>query len=138
MLRLPPYHCQYYAIELAWGLMKRDYDKHIKEYGEFTEEKCLNVWSQAIQRVTPAVWKRIVDKVDRLIVSDWKTEGSLLDSDKTDYSALAFSIESSSESEFDFLEYNKDVDDPIRVELSSRTASACPSPPPPCLSLIHI
>ncbi|RZB58837.1 DDE 3 domain containing protein, partial [Asbolus verrucosus] len=30
VLRLPPYHCQYNPIEMAWGFCKSYYNKHIK------------------------------------------------------------------------------------------------------------
>ncbi|RZB39844.1 DDE 3 domain containing protein, partial [Asbolus verrucosus] len=29
VLRLPPYHCQYNPIEMAWGFCKSHYNKHI-------------------------------------------------------------------------------------------------------------
>jgi len=110
VLRLPPYHCQYNPIELIWGLMKRDYDKHISEYGRFTEEKCRAKWLDCIQKITPQIWRNVIAKVDRLIARDWKRiVGS--DTDHTDYSGLIFDVGSSSDDET----RSEEEDDPLPV-----------------------
>jgi transposase len=45
VLRLPPYHCQYNPIELAWGLSKNYYNKHINEQPS-SRNKVADLWSK--------------------------------------------------------------------------------------------
>jgi len=100
VLRLPPYHCQYNPIELVWGIMKRHHDKHIGKYGDFTEEKCFRKWEDAMGKITPAVWKSAVEKIQRLIEEDYRREAT--DSmDKTDYGGLVLNVGISSDEESD-------------------------------------
>jgi len=118
VLRLPPYHCQYNPIELVWGIMKRHYDKHIGEYGDFTEEKCLRKWEDAMGKITPAVWKSAVEKIQRLIAEDYRREAN--DSmDKTDYGGLVLNVGMSSDEDEE-----SDVDDTPMPEPSRRPVLA--------------
>jgi hypothetical protein len=45
VLRLPPYHCQYNPIELAWELSKNYYNKHINEQPS-SRNKVADLWSK--------------------------------------------------------------------------------------------
>ncbi|KAE8748839.1 hypothetical protein FOCC_FOCC004433, partial [Frankliniella occidentalis] len=118
VLRLPPYHCQYNPIELIWALLKRHYDKHILEYGEFTEEKCLEKWHAAIESVTPEIWGKVVNKIDKLVRQDWELFSGIDKVDCTDYSKMKFPVNGdSSDSDSEYGDYNvdedeEDVDDP--------------------------
>ncbi|XP_044015782.1 sentrin-specific protease 5-like [Aphidius gifuensis] len=68
ILRLPPYHCKYNPIEMAWEIAKRHFDKHIGIFHKYSDENVKKVWAEALNQVTPEVWKKICAKVDRKIV----------------------------------------------------------------------
>jgi len=78
--------------------MKRHYDKNINDYGVFSEEKCQRKWEEAIDMVTPSIWRSVVQKIDRLIARDWKKEVNE-DSDRTVYAGMVFSVGVSSDEE---------------------------------------
>ncbi len=86
ILRLPPYHCHWNAIELAWGLVRRFYDKHIDEAGSYKEENAMRVWVEALASVTPEVWAKITAKVEKKNLEDYEvalkadTEVKIIDS----------------------------------------------------------
>jgi len=128
VLRLPPYHCQYNPIELAWGIMKRHYDKHTSEassaLGEYSDEKCLNLWTATLDLLTPEVWKKLADKVDRMILADWEDIRKHRDCDKTDYETLVINPNDSSDSEF---EEDEDFYDP-RTTASNSTFTCIQTP----------
>lgn len=126
VLRLPPYHCQYNPIEMIWGLMKRYYDKHILEYGEFCEEKCLKIWNDAINSITPQVWQKVVGKVDHLITSDWELISRNDDCDRTDYSQFKFSVSDSDDDEFEdcYNSSSSEIDDPQPIFTTTPKAPA--------------
>lgn len=67
ILRLPPYHCFYNAIEMSWGIAKRFYDKNIGYKHKYNDERTKTLWQQGLDQVTPAIWNRMCDKVDRKI-----------------------------------------------------------------------
>ena len=122
VLRLPPYHCQYNPIELVWGIMKRHYDKHIGEYGDFTPEKCYRKWEEFIGKITPTIWRSVIE-INRLIMKDYKGE---VGDNQTDYSTLKFSVGDSSDSEDDGGFEDGDSEDKLREgrQRSSHTSSS--------------
>lgn len=66
ILRLPPYHCQFNAIELIWGVSKNYYDRHIGRDG-YGDENVLNMWQESLNEATPEVWKKSIIKTNSLI-----------------------------------------------------------------------
>jgi transposase len=73
VLRLPPYHCQLNPIEMVWGIAKNYYDKNIIKYSG-KDEEVLNVWTEALNQITPEVWSNCVCHVEKLIVEAYKKE----------------------------------------------------------------
>ncbi|XP_050306286.1 uncharacterized protein LOC126743300 [Anthonomus grandis grandis] len=54
VLRLPPYHCQFNAIEMIWADTKYNYNTHIGGVGH-TDENVLEMWQKALEKCTPEV-----------------------------------------------------------------------------------
>ena len=74
VLRLPPYNCQYNAIELAWGSLKTYYNKNIGRCTSTSSklEKVKELWLQAIDKFTPQMWFNSVRHCEEIIKNDWK------------------------------------------------------------------
>jgi transposase len=70
VLRLPPYHCQYNPIEMAWGFCKGFYNKHINSQPP-SKDKVANLWRQALSKCTPDMWKNYSAHCEKLISDDW-------------------------------------------------------------------
>jgi transposase len=71
--RLPPYHCQFNPIEMVWGIAKNYYDKNIIKYSGRNEEM-LNVWTEALNQITPEIWSNCICHVEKLIAGAYKKE----------------------------------------------------------------
>lgn len=71
VLRLPPYHCQYNPIEMAWGQCKGFYNKHINSQPS-SKDKVANLWREALLKCTPDMWQNYCNHCEKLILSDWK------------------------------------------------------------------
>ncbi|GBP94823.1 hypothetical protein EVAR_91221_1 [Eumeta japonica] len=98
VLRLPPYHCQYNAIELIWAQIKGHAARN-NTSPPFAGNSMLALLQDAINNVQPEDWSKIVNKTERDIMSDWDRdihidnimESSLIisvtdsDDDVTDY-----------------------------------------------------
>lgn len=74
LLRLPPYHLFYNAIELVWGITKRYYDKHVGRDNDFSEESTFKIWDEALAQVTPEIWSDCVAHVEKRILEDYEKE----------------------------------------------------------------
>lgn len=72
VLRLPPYHCEFNAIELVWGICKNYYDKHACQ--TTNEESILNLWSEALKQTGPETWSKCIDHVEQLIQDTFESE----------------------------------------------------------------
>lgn len=70
VLRIPPYHCQYNAIELIWAQVK-GYAARINTTSPFTANKMLELLKNACENVPPHNWASVVDKTKKEIMSDW-------------------------------------------------------------------
>lgn len=101
VLRLPPYHCQYNAIELIWAQVKglcfyitffNKLKLIIKIYclilfiwlpghaarhntlPPFTANKMLGLLNNACKHVTADDWKKVVGKIKKTIEEDWERD----------------------------------------------------------------
>jgi hypothetical protein len=72
ILRLPPYNCQYNAIELAWGFLKSFYNKHIPSCAEAKGRRVKQMWQKAIDHFTPEMWHNSVRHCEDIIREDWR------------------------------------------------------------------
>ncbi|XP_072400623.1 uncharacterized protein [Diabrotica undecimpunctata] len=73
VLRLPPYHCHFNAIEMVWSLTKRFYDQHI-----LGNKNVLEVWATAINNVTREQWKNYVRHTHKIIIESYEKEKVVL------------------------------------------------------------
>ncbi|GBP59749.1 Dedicator of cytokinesis protein 9 [Eumeta japonica] len=70
VLRLPPYHCQYNAIELIWAQIKGHAARN-NTSPPFTANSMLALLQEAINNVQPEDCSKVVNKTERDIMSDW-------------------------------------------------------------------
>jgi len=89
VLRLPPYHCQFNAIEMVWSQAKRYYDKHISH----TKEPLL-CWKAALDNVTQEDWSSYVSHTDMVIKKSWDQEKLIV----ADQQPFIINVDSGSES----------------------------------------
>lgn len=71
---LPPYHAIYNPIELVWGLVKRYFDAHVGRDNDYSHKAMIKFFHEALDTVTPAVWARICDKVEKRIFDAYDAE----------------------------------------------------------------
>jgi len=78
VLRLPPYHCEFNAIEMIWAEAKSYYNKHIGEDG-FGDQKVINTWEKALKKCTPEAWAAKIRHTDK-IITEWYKRELIIDS----------------------------------------------------------
>jgi transposase len=72
ILRLPPYHCQYNAIEMVWSALKG----YVKDRNTTFKLKDIEkLFMEAVSAVTPEKWASYVRHVKKIVDDDWKSEG---------------------------------------------------------------
>jgi hypothetical protein len=69
VLRLPPYHCQYNPIEMAWGFCKSYYNKHITSRPS-SKDRVTNLWLESISKCTPEMWQNFCRHCKELVSAD--------------------------------------------------------------------
>ncbi|XP_044583010.1 uncharacterized protein LOC123264031 [Cotesia glomerata] len=72
ILKSPPYCFFYNPIELVWGNCKRYYDAHLAPGGDYSDKMVIQVWNEALARITPEIWSKYVDHTEKKILSDYK------------------------------------------------------------------
>lgn len=72
VLRLPPYHCQFNAIELIWAGAKREYDNRVGDGLKNSEVQM--VWECALNQINEEYWRKSVAHTDELIKNWWSRE----------------------------------------------------------------
>ncbi|KAJ3662082.1 hypothetical protein Zmor_006445 [Zophobas morio] len=77
VLRLPPYHCQYNPIELAWAHCKGFYNKYIHENSN-DKDRVSHLWIEALDHFTPQMWQNSIHHCEKLIQADWRKEMGIL------------------------------------------------------------
>lgn len=80
VLRLPPYHCVFNPIELVWGITKNYYNRHMGRDGN-TQDACLKMWQEALETVTPEMWKNSIRHTED-IINDWYNREQVMDRDE--------------------------------------------------------
>lgn len=77
VIRLPPYHCHYNAIELIWAQVK---GYVARENKKFTVSEVEKLTIQGLEKVTEMDWRAVVMHTKKVIDEAWKNEGLLEDS----------------------------------------------------------
>lgn len=72
VIRLPPYHCHFNAIELIWAQVKNDVAANNRFFTITEVERLL---SEALCRVSAENWKKVVNHTKLLINDAWEKEG---------------------------------------------------------------
>lgn len=93
VLRLPPYHCDFNAIEMVWAEAKDFYNKHIGAEGH-CEQEVKELWRKALEKVTPEAWSKKVQHTDK-IIQDWYQRERFVD----DINEVVINMESDSDEE---------------------------------------
>lgn len=72
VIRIPPYHCQYNAIEMIWANVKGYVAANNKFQGLKVVEKLLR---EGIEHITRETWISVVEHTRKLCEDDWVKEG---------------------------------------------------------------
>jgi transposase len=72
VIRLPPYHCQFNAIELIWANVK---GKVADRNKLFTVTEVERLLVEAVNEITPEDWRKAVGHTKKVIDEAFKTEG---------------------------------------------------------------
>lgn len=104
VLRLPPYHCQFNAIELIWAGAKSFYEKHVGDGLKSSQVEI--VWQDSLDHITQEYWKKSVEHTEKLI-RDWWDREQVLDVEVAPMIIAPFEDDSDDE---DFSEFISDDD----------------------------
>lgn len=75
VLRLPPYHCQFNAIELIWAGAKSYYEKNCGD--GLNAKQVEEVWEKAVEHITEDYWRKAVEHTEKIILDWWNREKML-------------------------------------------------------------
>ncbi|XP_031357316.1 uncharacterized protein LOC116181178 [Photinus pyralis] len=70
ILRLPPYHCQFNAIEMVWSQCKQKYDQYIANF-KGSPQEVLATWERVIGEISRDNWEKYVNHMDKVIQEAW-------------------------------------------------------------------
>lgn len=73
VIRLPPYHCQYNAIELIWAQIKGHAARNNTE-PPFSTAKMMTLLQTACAEVTTEDWRKVVEKTKKIILQDFERD----------------------------------------------------------------
>ncbi|XP_045510272.1 uncharacterized protein LOC123705516 [Colias croceus] len=73
VIRLPPYHCQYNAIELIWAQIKGHAARNNTE-SPFSTAKMMTLLETACAEITKEDWKKVVEKTKKIILHDFERD----------------------------------------------------------------
>lgn len=76
VLRLPPYHCQFNAIELIWVNCKKYYNQHIGRDG-YSHKSVIDMWNEALNHCDSKIWENCVRHTED-IIKEWHNRDILL------------------------------------------------------------
>jgi transposase len=72
IIRLPPYHCQYNAIEMVWAYIK----SYVKERNHtFKMKDVETLFAEGVAAVTPELWSKYANHAKKIMNEEWKNEG---------------------------------------------------------------
>ena len=92
VIRLPPYHCHFNAIELIWARVK----KYVATNNtQFTMTEIEKLTTKGIQMITGEDWKKVVEHTKSIIEDAWKNEDTM----EQQVEDLIISLNCSSDSE---------------------------------------
>ncbi|XP_072392394.1 uncharacterized protein [Diabrotica undecimpunctata] len=95
VLRLPPYHCEFNAIELIWANCKSYYNKHIGRDG-YSDSAVIKMWKEALNQCNGDIWEKCVRHTHEIIQKWYIQEQNIVD---IDIQPIIINPEDSSDSE---------------------------------------
>ncbi|PSN42730.1 hypothetical protein C0J52_13606 [Blattella germanica] len=122
VVRLPPYHCDFNAIELIWAQIKADVAKHNLS---FKSGNVKTLFETAVSKVTMENWKSACDHVKSVEKFYWEKDG-LVD-EVVD--RLCINLEDSDNDEEE--EDRSEEGNSATALSSSNIPGICPLPPSP-------
>ncbi|KAE8741286.1 hypothetical protein FOCC_FOCC013208 [Frankliniella occidentalis] len=72
VIRLPPYHCHFNPIELAWAQVKFYVKEHNQARNLTTVQQ---LFEEGVNSVTPSAWAKLVDHVKQAVIKQWEDDG---------------------------------------------------------------
>lgn len=73
IIRTPPYHCQYNAIEMIWAQIK-SYAARQNTKPPFSTNKMLILLHEACEKITKEDWAKVVEKTRKIIKEDYERD----------------------------------------------------------------
>ncbi|CAB3240473.1 unnamed protein product [Arctia plantaginis] len=70
LIRTPPYHCQYNAIELIWAQVKGYAARHNTK-PPFSTKNMMTLLKEACDKITKEDWAKVVEKTRKIIKEDY-------------------------------------------------------------------
>ncbi|XP_054708384.1 uncharacterized protein LOC129218192 [Uloborus diversus] len=73
VLRLPPYHCEFNAIEYVWADMKREI-RNINPTSDLNMDKLLKETENAISKISSSSWQSHCNHIEKLELKSWEKD----------------------------------------------------------------
>ncbi|XP_068081309.1 uncharacterized protein [Anabrus simplex] len=74
VLRLPPYHSFFNAIEFVWSVAKQYYNKTVASRPGHGLDRATAVWKESLDQVTAEMWRNEVKHTEKKIVEFYNNE----------------------------------------------------------------
>ncbi|XP_068083897.1 uncharacterized protein [Anabrus simplex] len=74
VLRLPPYHSFFNAIEFVWSVAKQYYNKTVASRPDHGLDRATAVWKESLDQVTAEMWRNEVKHTEKKIVEFYNNE----------------------------------------------------------------
>ena len=100
VLRLPPYHCQFNAIELIWIGAKSYYEKHVGD--GLKSDQVQIVCQDSLDHITQEYWEKSVEHTE-ILIRDWWDREQVLDVEVAPMIIAPFEDDSDDEDFSDFI-----------------------------------
>ncbi|CAG4942704.1 unnamed protein product [Colias eurytheme] len=119
VIRLPPYHCQYNAIELIWAQIKGHAARNNTE-SPFSTAKMMTLLETACAEITKEDWKKVVEKTKKIILHDFERDVRI---DNVIENELIISLRANSSDEDDDTNNSSEKEQLPVIELERRIIS---------------
>nr|XP_018900448.1 PREDICTED: uncharacterized protein LOC109032657 [Bemisia tabaci]XP_018906389.1 PREDICTED: uncharacterized protein LOC109036553 [Bemisia tabaci]XP_018908627.1 PREDICTED: uncharacterized protein LOC109038124 [Bemisia tabaci] len=111
VLRLPPYHCHFNAIEMAWAWLKGYVQKRntTQKLGDVKE-----LFLEAVEKFSTEAWKSYVQHVKKEVEAAWEREG--LADEEVEQFLIHLGADDDDDDESDWSESDDEAEDEIMDE----------------------